>query len=314
MRSLRLMLVACLLAPAVGCAWMRENMGIGHREPKSTGAVPKVTADQLVGYLNAQAGRLQSLTYGDATVSAREGLLRYPTLRGNLSAAQPRNFRLTATGGLVDAKIAFGSNPEQFWVYCSAPTMQPTYVFASHTDFQEGKARLPGNIPFEPEWVMQALGMTTFPTDLPYTATADERARTYILSWPDKTPSGAQVRKEIVFAADDADAGRNQPQVRKHLVRDAKGKVLCWAEVKSARTVPAGGTDPQTGRPFVVQYPTEVELRWEEQKFEMTLKLDSAKVNQPMTPQDMRRQFDMPNIPGATPVDLAHARFDAPGK
>ncbi len=314
MRHLRLILAACLLSPSVGCAWMRENIGIGNRDPKNIGAVQQVSADQLVGYLNSHATRLQSISYGDATVSAREGVLRYPTLRGNLSASQPRNFRMVAKGGLVDAKVDFGSNPEQFWAYVSAPTMQPMYVFASHNDFEAGKAKLPGNMPFEPDWVLQSMGMITFPTELPYTVTQDERARTYTLSWPATTPNGLQIRKEIVFGADDADARYNQPQVRKHLIRDAKGKIIVSAEIKSARTVPAGGNDPQSGRPFVIQYPSEVELKWEEQKFEMTLKLDSAKVNQAMTPQDSRRLFDLPNISGAQPVDLAYARFDSPIK
>jgi hypothetical protein len=312
MRLLRHLLVVGLLAPSLGCTWAREQWGIG--KPGGTGTIAKVTADDLVGYLNNQASRLQSITYGDATVSAREGLVRYPNLRGNLSAAQPRNFRMVAKGGLVDAKIDLGSNPEQFWAYVAAPTMQPMYVFASHTDFESGKARLPGNMPFEPDWVMQAMGMITFPPNLPYTVRIDEKERTYVLGWPATTPNGTQIRKEIVFLVDDADASRNQAQVRRHLIRDAKGKSICVAEVKAARTIPVGGTDPKSGRPFVVQYPTEVELRWEEQKFEMTLKLDSARVNQQLTPEDTRRLFALPNIGGATPVDLAYARFDSMGK
>lgn len=343
MRRLRLLLCACLLTPAVGCTWMRDTMGVGNRPSNNaTGAIPKVTAEQLVGYLNGQAERLKNVNYGEATVSAREGdglkgvitERAYPTLRGRLSASQPRNFRMVATGGLVDAKVDLGSNPDQFWAYLQAPTMQPMYVFASHSDFEANKAKLPGNMPFEPDWVLQALGMTKFPTDAAYEEVSaaatpvstgggrsplravpvNERDRTYTLRWPATMPNGTQVKKEVIFAADDADASRNEPQVRRHLIRDLRGKLLCSAEIKSARTVPVGGTDPATGRPFVVQYPTEVVLRWEEQKFEMTLKLDSAKVNQEMTQQDMRRLFDLPNIPGANPVDLAHAKFDMTGR
>jgi hypothetical protein len=312
MPALRLLVVAGLLAPALGCTWVREQWGIGRLG--GSPAIPKVTADDLVAYLNNQASRLQSISYGDLTVSAREGLVRYPNLRGNLSAAQPRYFRLVAKGGLVDAKIDLGSNPEQFWAYIAAPTLQPMYVFASHSDFESGKARLPGNMPFEPDWVMQALGMISFPPNLPYTVRTDEKERTYVLSWPSTTPGGIPVRKEIVFLADDADAARNQAQVRRHLVRDAAGKPICLAEIKAARTIPVGGNDPKSGRPFVVQYPTEVDLRWEEQRFEMTLRLDAARVNQQLTPEDTRRLFSLPNIGGATPINLAYARFDGTGR
>jgi hypothetical protein len=79
--------------------------------------------------------------------------------------------------------------------------------------------------------------------------------------------------------------------------------------VKSAKTFPTGGTDPK-GRPYVVQVPTHVVLRYEEQKFEMTLKLDMPRVNQPMSQEDTRRLFSRPNVPGVPAVNLAEARFD----
>ena len=95
------------------------------------------------------------------------------------------------------------------------------YVFASHTDFETGKAKLPGGIPFEPDWVMQALGMTTLPAERTSTRVKiDEQDRTYTLSWPAITPAGVSVRKEIVFDGDAATG--NQPQVKKHVIRDAK--------------------------------------------------------------------------------------------
>jgi len=323
MRHLRFLLAACLLTSNTGCKSLREMFGIKPPSPNpQTGVVQKVSAEQLVGYLNIQAGRLHSVSYGEVTVSAKEGdgirgaikEMAYPNLRGNLSASQPRNFRMVAKGGLVDVKVDLGSNPEQFWVYFTAPQTQPMYVFASHTDFESGKVKIPGNMPVDPDWIMQALGMTTFPTSLPYTSTMDERTRTYTLSWPTTTPNGVPIKKEIVFAADDAEASHNQAQVKKHLIRDMKGKVLAFAEIKSAKTVPTGGTDPQSGRPYVVQYPTELLLRWEEQKFEMLMKLDAGRVNGQMTPQDNKRLFDLPNIPGANPVNLAEARFDNTGR
>jgi len=320
MRHLRIILIGFLLTPGFGCQSFREAFGMKPREPhnNNTGVVQKVSAEQLVGYLNTQATRLQTISYGDVTVSAKEGdgirgaikEAVIPTLRGSLSASQPRNFRMVVKGGVMDIKVDLGSNPEQFWVYFNAPQMQPMYVYASHNDFETGKAKIPGNMPVDPDWIMQALGMTTFSPGQAYTSTSDERARTYTLSWPTTTPNGVAVRKEIVFLADDADAIHSQAQVKRHVVRDMKGKVLCYAEVKSAKTVPTGGTDPQTGRPYVVQYPTELVLRWEEQKFEMTLKLEAGRVNSQLTAQDNRRLFELPNIPGTNPLNLAEARFE----
>ena len=56
------------------------------------------------------------------------------------------------------------------------------------SDFESGKAQLPGGVPFEPEWVMQALGMTRFPLENQYRVEVDQRARVYKLTWPAKTP------------------------------------------------------------------------------------------------------------------------------
>ena len=34
---------------------------------------------------------------------------------------------------------------------------------SKHTDFESGKAQLPAGMPFEPDWVMQVVGMTKLP-------------------------------------------------------------------------------------------------------------------------------------------------------
>lgn len=306
MRRLHASLIVSSFALLVGCKQIddwRERMNT--RTPTASGPVKSVSADQLVSYLNGQSAKLNTLTYADARVTAREGLMSY-TVRGNLAASQPRYFHMTGQGGAMGGKVDLGSNPEQFWMYIQAPTMGQTFVYASHSDFEGGRAKLP--VPFEPDWVMQALGMTTFPDakTVKYDVKLDERARTYTLSWPATTPTGMPIRKEIVFSVDDADSSRDVPQVKRHVMRDAKGKVICTAEVKSAKTVSVGGTDSTTNRQSVVQYPTRVVLKWEEQRFEMDMELREARVNPQLTAQQLQSEFTRPNIPGATPIDLAH--------
>ena len=61
-------------------------------------------------------------------------------------------------------------------------------------------------------------------------------------------------------------------------------------------------------QPQVVQHPTLVVLRWEEQKFEMELDLKTGTVNEPPTDEQARRLFTRPNHAGVTPIDLA--RYD----
>lgn len=305
MKPLRLMIIAAVLCPAIGCEWMKEH-GWNKNTTKDKGELPKVTPDQLLTYLNDRAGRLQSITNADVRVTARDRSVPMPPLRGSLVATQPRNFRMVGDAALA-AKVDLGSNDQQFWVYAKVPTADPMFVFASHSDFEAGKAKIPGGIPFEPEWVMQAFGMTTFAPNNQYSAKSDDKSRTYILSWPAVTPNGVAVIKEIVFDGDAATG--TKPQVKKHLIRDTKGKLICFAEIKAAKTVQTGGTDARTNLPLAVQYPTTVLLRWEEQKFEMELEILNAKINQSLTQEEQRRYFTRPNIPGATPVDLAKYEF-----
>jgi hypothetical protein len=306
--SLKLLLIAAVLAPAVGCSWMRDRWGDSDqgRAPRGTGKLPDVTAEQLVGYLNDRAGRLQSVQYGEVRLRCYDKGMPVPVLRGDLVAAQPRNFRLVGQGAM-GGKVDLGSNPEQFWVYVNDPTSRPVYVFASHTDFESGRAKLPGGIPFEPDWVMQALGMTALPPNNDYKVTPNDRDRTYTLSWEAQTPAGLRVRKEVVFDGDAATGTRSQ--VKRHVVKDAKSnKVICYAEIRAARAVTpeADSRAAEPGPRPVLQYPTHVVLKWEEQKFEMDLALDQARVNQSLSDEQARRLFTRPTVRGTNPVDLAH--------
>lgn len=307
MKSLRLVLIATVLAPLTGCEWMKNHWNKGDdRPPKGDGPLPNVQPDQLVNYINERAARLQSLYYGDVRLVARDNGLPLPALRGSMAATQPRNFRMTGTGGAMGAKVDLGSNDQQFWVYFDAPAVKPMFVFASHSDFEAGKAQIPGGIPFEPDWVMQALGMTTLPPNNQYTARVDEKTRTYVLSWPAVTPSGTSVVKEIVFNG--AAAAEGKPQIKRHVIRDTKNNVICSAEIKQAKTVALTSSDPRSGM-LAVQHPTLMVLKWEQQKFEMELELKTGQVNEPPTDEARRRLFTRPTIPGTPAIDLARADF-----
>lgn len=339
-RLSQFLIAAALLAPAVGCKWMDEIKNGSAGRPKNTGKIEPVAPEQLVGFLNDRAARLRSIEYADfRTHVSGKGLPVGANLDCDLVASQPHNFRMISNGKIVSAKVDMGSNDKEFWVYVAAPGEAPVYVFASHDDFDTGRAKMPGGIPFEPEWVMQALGMKTFSPTEQYeqvpVALADvrdqprsrrgvtvsgasprtvqsvpinERDRTYTLRWPAKTPAGQQVIKEVVFDADAATGSR--PQVKRHVIRDYRSnKVLASAEIKTAETIQVG-TDPRSGLPMAVQYPTHAVLRWEDPKFEMDMSMGRARVNQAVGD----KFFARPEYRDARPVDLAAAYELRPGK
>jgi len=300
-----LLVLAAAFVPATGCKWVEDMRADQGRPPRGTGAIPPVSPEQLVGYLNDRARKLQSIEYGNTRMVCYDKGIRLPaTLDGNLACSQPRSFRMVGSGRMAPVKIDLGSNDEQFWVYVAVPTEKPLYVFASHTDFETGKAPLPGGIPFEPSWVMQALGMTVLPPTMQYQVKTNEKDRTYTLYWTAATPNGQQVTKEIVFEADTATGNRSQ--IRQHVVKNLNGKVICVADIKSAKTLqPAPG---EVAGPLA-QYPTHVSLKWLEQRFEMDLTLENATVNQAPNADRAGHLFSRPKIANVPAVDLAKYEF-----
>jgi hypothetical protein len=314
MRSLPALGVAALLAGALGCSLLGKAPPADPQRP--TTPVATVTANKLVDYLDDRANHLQSIS-ADVKFTAREGIIAAASLHGSLSVSQPRNFRMLGKGGLAGT-VDLGSNSDQFWVYLEAPTTKPMFVYASHSDFEAGRAKLPGGIPFEPDWVMEALGMHIFPKDLKYNEPKlSQSERTYTLSWPSKTPTGLAVKKEVVFDADDTlqlrgpDGRDPRPQVKKHLIRDSKNnKLLCSAEVKRVSTisVPTGGGDSRPAQ-VLVQYPTHLVLRWEVQNFELDLTLENVQINQRVPDEVARRLFSRPAEYTTPAIDLAKYEY-----
>jgi hypothetical protein len=308
MRAAIFLVLASIAPLAAGCKWIDERK-TNPQGRRSTDKIPEVSADQLVNFLNDRADRLKSIEYADTRMRVSGKNLKVAaTLEGSLAVAQPRYFRMVSSHRIADAKVDMGSNSQEFWVYVASPGEdQPLYVFASHADFETGKARMPGGIPFEPDWVMQALGMIVYPSTNVYSVKINERERTYTLSWTAASAGGGSILKEVVFDADAATGTR--PQVKKHVIRDAKTKaVLATAEIKAAQKERIGvvkGLD----LPAAVEYPTHLILKWEDPRFEMDLNLDKGTMNVPLADDPGRRGlFARPEIKGARAIDLA--RFD----
>jgi hypothetical protein len=286
-----------------GCDTLKR-LTTWNRPPANTAPLEQRSAGEFVGYLNQQAGYLRTIRYDDVSVTASGPDGPMPRLgEGTLACMKPRNFRMMSGHLLTNGtEVDLGSNDQEFWMFMKRP--EPTLLYASHTDFSTGKASLP--IPFETDWVLQALGMSTFDTNVPYFVDIDQKDRVYTLSWDARTPQGQEVRKVIVFAGDRENG--NRPQVRKHVILDANRKVIASAEVREVQTMSAG-VDPATGQPTMLQIPSRVVLEWPQQKFKMDLSLAKPRVNETFTPQQFEYFFRRPQIAGANEVNLANANF-----
>lgn len=310
MRSLRVLLLAGgLAALGSGCDWLNNLRK--PRPPVGTEKLEAKPAKDFVAYLNRQAGAVQTIRYDSVSLRADlPGSGWVPRLNsGLLVCGKDRSFRLQAGLMLVGGdEIDAGSNAQEMWMYVKRP--EPTFLVCSHADFPRVQNDLP--VPFEPDWMLQAFGLTTFPDRAEYESKLLEKERVYRLSFDNKGTSGQLLKKVIEFSGDRAES--TAPQVRRHIVLAQSASTRAWevqatAEIKQVQTV-AAGVDPATGFPAMVQVPTHLVLEWPKQKVKMELRLGEVKVNDGKTPASM---FARPSsIGNAQPINLAEYRQTLP--
>jgi hypothetical protein len=288
----------------VGCLGLQKTTPPG---AKGTGPIGKQNASDFVVYLNQQSSQLQTIRYDEVSVSAKIPGQVVPRLSNSMVVcSKPNNFRMTAALALGGDQIDVGSNPKEMWMYVKMA--KTPYVYCSQSDFPKVQDTLP--VKFEPSWVLQALGMSTYDLNRDYTITINERDRTYQLSYTDTTTTGQQVVKVTDFAADEAYGG--YPQVVKHTVMSADRKTV----IAEARITKVSdqivGRDPKTKKSIVVQVPTELALDWPKEKVQMVLHLGKISVNEKMSEDQFQTMFNKPrSIGNATPVNLADYSTDA---
>jgi hypothetical protein len=283
MRQIRSALTLSVLLLSAGCHW--PNF---HPDPstQSRGPVPTPDAAALVGYLNDNAKRVQSLECASLTIDAREGI-QTVGLTGMMSCQKPRNLRLQATL-FGSPAVDMGSNDTEFWYWISKAD-PPYLVHCSYQDLATGNVYLP--FPFQPDWVMEALGMAEYNPQGKYQVKA---SRTEVdLIEETVSSQGKPVRKVTVFDLNKATNGT--PQVKAHVLQDSGGREICSARI----------TEVQYDKASQGAIPYRVTLYWPEQKMQMTLRLDSVKVNALTDQNRIARLFSRPQLQDVRSLDLA---------
>ncbi|MCS6849932.1 MAG: hypothetical protein NZ700_02040 [Gemmataceae bacterium] len=262
-----------------------------HRSPApaTTSATPP-TAAALVAYLNDNSKRLHTVDCGDLDLDAKQKNQAIG-LTGWMVAQKARNFRLAAKVA-GNQMVDIGSNDHEFWFWIGKS--EPPYLFhCSYEDFHRGQARLP--LPFQPEWIMQALGMADYGPPEKYQVSV--RGSTVELIEPTTLPSGQRVRKVVVF-------NRQQvPQVTAHLLQDEQGgKIICAAYI----------LEHMHDRSSGAVLPKRLNLVWPEERMELKMRFDDVVVNRPIEPQRSASLFTRPRLANVPSYDLARGP-DAPG-
>ena len=140
-----------LAVAAAGCSMsfpFTRNNEYGHPLPEHAGV------EVVVQRVNANIEHLQAWRSSDLHITGRSLPVH---LTGNIAVEGPRNFRLTAGALGMTEEADFGSNPDWFWFWIRRS--QAPFVFRARHDDMQHSEMLRQAIPFQPDWLIEALGV-----------------------------------------------------------------------------------------------------------------------------------------------------------
>lgn len=281
MRFAKTCVLLAALVPLVGCETFRWGLFRRDDPTPPPGALP--SADQLVAYLNDNSQRIRSLSCTDIDLTAQQRFQSFG-LRGKMMAMKPRGLVMNATA-FGSPVVDLGSNSDEFWFWFSKG--EPYQFFCTYKDYEEGRvAKLP--FPFQPDWVLEGLGMGSFGSADKYTIESD--AKTVRLVERTRSPQGQPVRKVIVMNRREARAPN--PQVQAYLLFDeTTNKEICSVHVHETKI------DDATG----AIVPRKMDVRWPTDNAKLTFTFNQMQVN----PVLEEAQFQRRPMQGVPAFDLA---------
>jgi hypothetical protein len=288
---------ALLLLAGTGCLntrfadiFKRENTP---REP--TGPLPNVpTREALVDYLNANSERIRSMRIEDMSVRVSQGGPFSPTIGAMMMVDKPRNFMLQASM-LGKTMLVVGSNNDEFWFW-NSKDKQPYQYYCSYRDFNEG--RFPQQLPiaFQPEWLLEVMGLGSYGPADRYQVESDNRGIRLVEKT--KTPHGKPIRKVILFNRREVQVPT--PQVTGfQLLDEATGRELVTVQVAKTQLIVIDAE-----RAAII--PLDMEIRMNDENLRLGLIFKGVKIN-PNIPEGA---FVRRPIPGVQSFDLARGRPD----
>lgn len=269
-------LVLCLLT---GCQWLNAWTPHPFRPPQPHVLSENISKEALVEHLNRNRIPLTSWGSTDIAVTV-PGPGRIPVrLSANMAVESPRNFRLIAKS-LRGVEADLGSNDEQFWFWFRSPETPHVYK-AHHEDAQLVFDSM--QIPFQPDWLMQALGVGVLDPNRYEIMYHPAGAATITLVNRDTLPNGRSIEHQIVV---NTAIGR----IVEHGVYDERNQPIARALLSNYRD--HGG----------ISMPRTVELRWPQSRQWMKMSIRELELN---AGQGLERMWQFPVIPNQEVIDLS---------
>jgi hypothetical protein len=228
--------------------------------------------------VNRNSRQVQSFVAPRATLSG-EG---FPTLRAEVAFERPRRLRLRAGMTLTGPELDVGSNDQLFWVWIRR-NEPPALLYAHHEQFQNSPVRQ--TLPFEPEWLIDALGLAEFDSRLPHQGPYARAAGQVEIRTVRETPQGMQTKVTVVDAV--------RGCLLQQSIYDNQGRLLATADSVQHRRDPSG-----------VIMPGVVSIRSVPAQLAMRLDLGAVEINRQGV--DLAPYWAPPTYEGYPAVDLCH--------
>jgi hypothetical protein len=235
--------------------------------------------DDVVAFLNENSRKINSWRTDRAKIRTRG--VPVP-LDAYIAVQSPRNFRLIVTapmGGPREADL--GSNDEYFWFWNKQN--QEKYVFQASHDEPAKLKRFA--IPFQPDWIIEALGVIDIDPDEVTMLPGPAGSKTVYLVADRVSPQGTKIQKITVV-----DTCRGV--ITQHLLRDLHGQTI-------ARAILSGYPNPD--KPASVILPTKIDLEWPQAQLAMSMTLPEIEPNPARFPPEL---WAVPHITGYAVYDL----------
>jgi hypothetical protein len=245
-----------LLVTATGCAFQAQFTHQDFGSPLPANA----SVEEVVRRVNANIERLSSWRSNDVRISGQSLPVH---LTGTIAVERPRNFHLTAGILGMDEEADFGSNAERFWFWVKRGSMngEPSYVYQARHEDVPNSQRLAQQIPFQPDWLMEALGVV--PIDAQHVSLHVERGGQVVNLISERlSPSGQMVKKVIRVDL-------RHGLVLSHSLVDMNGNLIARARLD--RHV----RDQATG----IVMPHLIALEWPQTKLQINLEINQIDVN-----------------------------------
>jgi hypothetical protein len=266
-----------------------------------TASEDRPTKENLINYVNREAGKVSSLQVNNLAMEAKRGfgVVQSIQLNGTLQAQSPLFFRLEGNiPGSHQDVVDIGSNDREFWFWVGGGQGEQPLYHCAYTDLP--RATLP--LPIQPDWIMEAIGMAPIQPNPAIRLEFPKGSNTMELIEPTRSPKGQPMTKVTVFNRNTVQG--NQPQIVARKLVDGRGKVVCMAEIKDMQV------DQRSG----ISVPHRLELIYPGdramEKISLSLVLDTIVVNGQF--DSSQSYFVRPNKPGIYSIDLGRQGSASP--